>query len=100
MDSFRETVNLGSIRPGQLFKFKDEYYLRIVTHQYTSNCIKMGEFDIRELAPGLLVETSKNWYLKPDLFAMLCYPGNIEEMIDVWQKHLYELADKLKESEG
>ena len=99
MDSFRETVNLGSIRPGQLFKFKDEYYLRIVTHQYTCNCMKMGEFDICELAPGLLVETSKNWHLKPKLFAMLCYPGNTEEMADVWQKHLIELAEKLKKTE-
>lgn len=99
MSSFRETVNLGSIKPGQLFKFKDEYYLRIVTHQYTCNCIKMGYFDICELAPGLLVETSKNWYLTPNVFAMLCYPGNAEEMADVWQKHLKELGKKQKETE-
>lgn len=99
MSSFQETVNLGSVKPGQLFKFKDEYYLRIVTHQYTCNCIKMGKFDICELAPGLLVESSKNWYLKPNLFAMLCYPGNAEEMAEVWQKYLNELAEKQKKTE-
>ena len=36
-----EKVNLGSVEPGTLFKFKGEYYLRIVTHPYACNCIKM-----------------------------------------------------------
>lgn len=100
MDSFRETVNLGSVRPGQLFKFKGEYYLRIVTHPYTCNCVKMGEFGICELASGLLVETSEKWCLRPDMFAMLCYPGNTEEIAKVWQKYLKELGENSVKSEG
>lgn len=95
-----EKVNLGSVEPGTLFKFKDEYYLRIVTHSYTCNCIKMGEFDICELAPGLLVESDNLWKLKPELFAMFCYPGDVQEMADVWQKHLKEVAKEIKNSEG
>lgn len=95
-----EKVNLGSVEPGTLFKFKDECYLRIVTHPYTCNCIKMCEFDICELAPGLLVESNKNWQLRPELFAMLCYPGDTQEMADVWQKHLKEVAKENKNSEG
>lgn len=94
-----ERVNLGSVEPGTLFKFKNEYYLRVVTHPYTCNCIKMGDFDICELAPGLLVESSKFWKLTPDLFAMLCYPGDVREMADVWQKHLKETAKKNESSE-
>lgn len=93
-------VNLGSVEPGMLFKFKGEYYLRIVTHPYDCNCIKMGEFDICELAPGLLVESDNLWKLKPELFAMLCYPGDAQEMADVWQKHLKEVAKEIKNSEG
>lgn len=95
-----ESVNLGSVKPGTLFKFKDEYYLRIVTHPYICNCIKMDDFDICELAPELLVESSKFWKLAPDLFAMLCYPGDVQEMADVWQKHLKETAKEIKGSEG
>ena len=83
-----EKVNLGPIKPGTLFKFKGEYYLRIVTHPYTCNCIKMGEFDVCELAPGLLVESSKFWELSPKLFAILCYSGDTQEIADVWQKYL------------
>lgn len=92
-----EKVNLGSVEPGTLFKFKGEYYLRIVTHPYTCNCIKMGKFDVCELAPGLLVESNKNWQLSPELFAMLCYPGDMQEMVDVWQKHLKEVENKSSE---
>lgn len=92
-----EKVNLGSVEPGTLFKFKGEYYLRIVTHPYACNCIKMGEFDVCELAPGLLVESNKNWHLRPELFAMLCYPGDTQEMVDVWQKHLKEVENKSSE---
>ena len=95
-----EKVNLGSVEPGTLFKFKDEYYLRIVTHPYACNCIKIGKFDICELAPGLLVESNKNWQLRPELFAMLCQPGDTQEMADVWQKHLKEVAKENKNSEG
>lgn len=95
-----EKVNLGSVEPGMLFKFKGEYYLRIVTHPYACNCIKMCGFDVCELAPGLLVESSKYWQLKPELFAMLCYPGDAQEMADVWQKHLKEVAKEIKNSEG
>lgn len=95
-----ERVNLGSVEPGTLFKFKGEYYLRIVTHPYVCNCIKMGGFDICELAPGLLVENDKNCQLNPELFAMLCYPGDVQEMADVWQKHLKEVAKETRNSEG
>ena len=95
-----EKVNLGSVEPGTLFKFKDEYYLRIVAHPYTCNCIKMCEFDIGELAPGLLVESNKNWQLRPELFAMLCQRGDTQEMSDVWQKHLKEVTKENKNSEG
>ena len=95
-----EKVNLGSVEPGTLFKFKGEYYLRIVTHPYTCNCIKMCEFDICELAPGLLVESNKNLQLRPELFAMLCYPGDTQEMADAWQNHLKEVAKENKNSEG
>ena len=95
-----EKVNIGSVEPGTLFKFKDEYYLRIVTHPYTCNCIKIGKFDICELAPGLLVESNKNWKLRLELFAMLCYPGDTQEMADVWQKHLKEVAKEIENSEG
>ena len=58
---------------------------------------KMGKFDVCELAPGLLVESNKNWQLRPELFAMLCYPGDTQEMVDVWQKHLKEVENKSSE---
>ena len=95
-----EKVNLGSVEPGTLFKFKGEYYLRIVTHPYACNCIKIGKFDICELAPGLLVESNKNWQLRPELFAMLCYSGDAQEIADVWQRHLKEADKEIENSEG
>lgn len=95
-----ERVILGSVEPGTLFKFKDEYYLRIVTHRYACNCIKMCDFDICEIAPEILVESSKYWKLRPHLFAMLCYPGDAQEMADVWQKHLREVAKEIKNSDS
>ena len=95
-----EKVNLGSVEPGTLFKFKGEYYLRIVTHTYACNCIQLGEFDVCELAPGLLVASSQCWKLTPKLFATLCYSGDAQEIADVWQRHLKEAAKEIKNSEG
>lgn len=95
-----ERVKLGSIEPGTLFKFKDVYYLRIVTHPHSCNCIRMWDFDVCELAPGLLVESSKFWKLTPDLFSMLCYPGGVQEIADVWLKHLKEAVKEIENSEG
>ena len=93
-----ERVKLGSIEPGTLFK--DVCYLRIVTHPHFCNCIRMWDFDVCELAPGLLVKSSKFWKLTPVLFSMLCYPGDVQEIADVWLKHLKEAVKEIENSEG
>lgn len=53
----QEMVNLGSIKPGNVFVYKNQRYLRIVTHPYTCNCLNMSTWDIEEIAPGILVKT-------------------------------------------
>ena len=58
MVDFIKKVNLGSVRPGQLFILNGKFYLRITTHEYVCNCVEMGTFDICEFATGLMVRTS------------------------------------------
>lgn len=95
MVDFIKKVNLGSVRPGQLFILNGKFYLRITTHEYVCNCVEMGTFDICEFATGLMVRTSDIWLLSPNRAFALCN-GYLDELVKLWAKYADDLASEGK----